>query len=97
MIKNFDELVDTKERAEIERILNGNSVNRCQHLQGRGNYYFFCDTELTGEQVDSADLADNINPAVQLRKSSNMLTHFCINEYNTCVCYLRKKEENRVR
>ena len=95
MTQNFDELVDTEERAKIEKILNGHFVNRCPHLQGRGNYYFFCAEELTADQVDGADLTARYDPAVQLRKSSNMLTHFCINEYNTCVCYLDKKNEVR--
>ena len=94
MTQNFDELVDSGERAKIEEILNGNSVKRCPHLQGKGDYYFFCATELTEEQVDSADLTDKNNPAVQLRKSNNMLTYFCINKFKTCVCYLEKEENN---
>jgi len=94
MTQNFDELVDDGERAEIEKILSGHFVTRCPHLQERGKYYFFCAAELTEKQVDGADLTARNDLAVQLRKGSNMLTHFCINEYNTCVCYLANKEEN---
>jgi hypothetical protein len=92
MVQNFDELVDSSERAEIEKILNGYFVNRCPHLKGRGEYYFFCATELTEVRVDSADLTNRKDPAVQLRKSSNMLTYFCINKFDTCVCYLDKEK-----
>jgi len=92
MTQNFDDLVDSRERADIEKILSGNSVTRCPHLEGRGEYYFFCATELTGEQVNSADLTDPRNPAVKLRKGSNMLTYFCINRYESCIRCLEKEQ-----